>query len=648
MSLLTASNLAKSYGDYEIFADVALEVPQRARIALVGPNGAGKTTLLNILIGEDRPTSGEVNGMKNLQIGFLPQRPELRGDHTVWGEALSAFADIREREAQLKQLETQMADGDQSVIERYGRLQEQFELDGGYTYDAEMRTVLSGLGFKPSQYDTRLATLSGGQKTRAVLARLLLEKPDLLALDEPTNHLDIAAVEWLESYLKDYEGAVLAISHDRYFIDTFATNVWEMNFGRLETYRANYTQYLQQREERRERLQKEFEAQRAFIAKEEDYIQRNIEGQNTRQAQGRRKRLERLKRDALIYAPDRDGDKMRVQLEINHRGNEFVAKTRDLIVGYSSEKPILEVEDIQLERGEIAALIGPNGVGKSTLIKTVLTQLEPLAGEVQVGDLVEVGYFAQAHEGLNDNKSIIDEIIETRHMTDGEARSYLARFLFRDEDVFRKISALSGGERGRVALAKLALGTANLLLLDEPTNHLDIPSQEVLENMLLDYGGTVLLVSHDRYLIDALASQVWAANAPDDPASPGHVTVFEGSYSEYVAARNAERQRVEEDAAAVRATEKAAREQAKAKSNGATTNGKPSHGLNPYQLKKRVAKLEATIEKLETRLDEITGELEAASTAGNAARVQELGDEYAQIEADLEAAMDEWGELAVE
>ncbi|MEL6271185.1 MAG: ABC-F family ATP-binding cassette domain-containing protein [Chloroflexota bacterium] len=647
MSVLTASNLSKSFGATEIFSDISVEIPRGARTALVGPNGAGKTTLLHILIGEQSATTGEVQAMKGLRVGFLPQRPELLGDHSLREEAMAAFAELQQREAELAQLEEQMAAGDEDALERYGPLQEKFEADGGYIYPDTLRSVLKGLGFREDQFDMPLTALSGGQKTRAVLARLLLEKPDLLALDEPTNHLDIDAVEWLEGYLTTFEGAVLAISHDRYFIDAFANTVWELEWGTLETYRANYTQYIQQRTERRERLQKEFEAQRAFIAKEEDYIKRNIAGQNTRQAQGRRKRLDRLKRDNLISGPEREKDTMRFQMEINHRGNEYVLEADDLKVGYpESDTLLLEVQDIKLERGEIAALIGPNGVGKSTFIKTITRQLPAYDGDVTVGDKVELGYFAQAHETLNPDNTVIDEIIATKHMPLSEARSYLARYLFRGDDPFRKIGSLSGGERGRVALAKLALGTANLLLLDEPTNHLDIPSQEVLENMLTDYPGTALIISHDRYLVDALATQVWVARPAENGRDTGHVTVFKGSYTEYVQARRAQEAAQQEAEARARAAEKA--KTAEKSSNGKSANGTSNkkHGLNPFQLKKRIAEVEQHIEALEQKLEQITVDLEAASAAGNAARVHTLGEAYTQAEADLEAAMDEWALLA--
>lgn len=629
MSILTASNLSKFFGPEEIFSGVSVEIPHRSRIALVGPNGAGKTTLLHLLIGLDVPTEGTVSRAKGLRIGFLPQRPELRGDHTVWDEMLSAFAALREMESELARLELALADPDQhdAALAAYGELQEQFEFAGGYTYEQRMRSVLHGLSFKPEDYQRPLTHLSGGQQTRVLLGRLLLEAPDLLALDEPTNHLDINAIEWLEGFLKDFPGAVLAVSHDRYFMDAVASTVWELDFGSLDSYRGNYSHYVQQREERHDLLLKEYEAQQEFIAKQEDYIRRHIAGQNTRQAKGRLRRLERLKRDELILRPRQRRD-MHLRMKTTLRSGDLVLRTRHLTIGY--DIPLFQSPDITLRRGEVAALIGPNGVGKSTFVKTVIEQLPPLAGEVKIGAAVKIGYFAQAHELLNPKNSILDEVLSVKEMGLGQARDYLGQFLFSGDDVFRPVETLSGGERGRVALAKLALAGANFLLLDEPTNHLDIASQEILQNVLADFEGTILIVSHDRYLIDALATQIWAL-------SPGRLDVYEGSYKEFLAAREKERQRE---------LEAAGKDSQRSAQNGGSKPDEKKHGLTPRQLQQRIDEIEASIHALEAQIQTLTAEIEAASARGDAARVRELGEAYAQADADLHDALEEWGRLA--
>jgi ATP-binding cassette subfamily F protein 3 len=627
MSILTATNLSKEFGPDEIFSGVSVEIPHGARIALVGPNGAGKTTLLQLLIGLDLPSGGQVTRMRGLRIGFLPQRPELYGEHTIREEMLTAFAPLRQMEAELARLEHALADPAQhdKVLLEYGELQEKFEAAGGYSYENEIKRVLQGLGFKPEDNDKKLATLSGGQKTRALLGRLLLEKPDLLALDEPTNHLDVNAIEWLEAYLGEFEGAVLVVSHDRYFMDAVARTVWELDFGTLDTYRGNYSHYVEQREERHARLLAEYEAQQEFIAKEEEYIRRNIAGQNVAQAKGRRTRLERLKREGLAVRP-RTRRNMALKLADPMRSGNQVLMTRGLAVGY--DRPLFHAPDITLRRGEVAALIGPNGAGKSTFVKTAIGQLPPLVGEVKIGAAVKIGYFAQAHEALDPNRTLLDELTATKEMPIGEARNVLAAFLFTGDDVFRPVSTLSGGERGRLALAKLALEGANLLLLDEPTNHLDIASQEVLQNVLADFDGTILLVSHDRYLIDALATQIWAL-------SPGKLEVFEGTYKEYLAARDRARQQELE-----RASKPAA----------PTTNGTPKTSekkgnLNPFQRQKRIAELEAQIETLDATLDKLNRDLADASAKGDAGKVASLGQEYMAAETALHAAMSEWESL---
>ncbi|MBC7812379.1 MAG: ABC-F family ATP-binding cassette domain-containing protein [Burkholderiales bacterium] len=628
MSLLVAKDLAKAYGPDDIFAGITVDIPQGARIALVGPNGAGKTTLLRILVGLDKTDEGTITRASGLQIGFLPQRPELVGNHSLWEEALTAFAEVRRMESELSRLEHAMGAGE-DVLDQYGKLQERYEAGGGYVYETRIRTVLTGLGFTAEDYDTSLAQLSGGQKTRALLARLLLEEPELLALDEPTNHLDIEAVEWLESYLNAFPGAILAVSHDRYFMDAVARNIWELDYGVIETYRGNYSHYTQQREERHERLMKDFEAQREFIAKEEDYIRRNMAGQNTRQAQGRLKRLNRLKRDNLVRRPPKQRN-LHLRIEATLRSGDKVLTTQGLKVGYQDDREVLlDVPNITLYRGETAALIGPNGVGKSTFLKTILGQLEPLGGETKLGASVQVGYFAQAHELLKPHNSIIDEILTVKPMQTSAARDYLAQFLFMGDDVFRPIETLSGGERGRVALAKLSLSGANFLLLDEPTNHLDIASQEILQDVLAAFEGTILLVSHDRYLVNALATQIWAAR-------PGAMSVFKGPYKEYVTARDAAAQAAVSTPVSTpkSQTNKAVDRQAEKRIKG--------NGQNSRQMQKRVDEIEGIIHTLETRLENLTQAIGTASAAGNAGRVSELGQEYAQAEAELEHAMAEW------
>ena len=634
MSILNTSSLAKAFGADDIFQNITVEVPQQARIALVGPNGVGKTTLLNILVGLEAPTEGTVSVTKNTRMGFLPQRPELVGAHSVWEEQLSAFAHLRQMEAQLNALEQDMADPDRhdEALAKYGPLQERFELAGGYTYEQRIRMVLTGLGFAPEEYERPLTKLSGGQKTRALLARLLLQEPDLLVLDEPTNHLDIGAIEWLEGFLKTFPGAVLAVSHDRYFMDAFASTIWEMDFGSIEVYRGNYSHYIRQRDDRHERLLKEYEAQQEFIAKEEEYIRKHMGSRWTAQAKGRQKKLEtRRKRGEIIDKPRAQRRKMNIRMGRTVRSGDKVLMTRNLRVGYHAGAPLFDVPDITLYRGEVAALIGPNGVGKSTFLKTVIGELEPLAGEVKMGAAVKIGYFAQAHELLHDRNTIIDEIQTIKAMPLSEARSYLAQFLFTGDDVFRTIDTLSGGERGRVALAKLALSGANVLLLDEPTNHLDIDSQEVLQAVLDDFPGTVLLVSHDRYLVNALASQIWAA-------TPGDLEVFEGTYGEFIEAR--EKRRTQ----AVEAAQPTPANNGGSRSNGGT--GERKHGLTPYQLEKRIGELEQAIHDMEARMDDLHTEIEAASAAGDSDRVRRLGEDYTRAESELDALMSEWAVLA--
>jgi ATP-binding cassette subfamily F protein 3 len=633
MSVVVAERISKTYEPYDIFWDVSCSVARGDRIALVGRNGTGKTTLLNILAGLDAPTGGRVTRSRGLRIGFLPQGASLEGDGTLWQAMMAAFATLREMETQLHELEIEMADPDRAgvALQAYAPLRDRFEQMGGYTYRDRAKHVLMGLGFPPEEHQIPLGHLSGGQKTRAYLAKLLLESPDLMLLDEPTNHLDLQAIEWLEGYLNSWEGTVILVAHDRYFLDRVVRKVWELAFGQLEVYNGNYSHYVQQRTERYERRLKEYRAQQAFIAKEEDFIRRYMAGQRTRQAQGRLKRLERFKRDKALDLP-REEHTIKLQFQEPLRSGDRVVWSQDLVVGYERDHPLFRCPDLDLRRGECVALLGPNGSGKTTLLGTVLGAVPPLAGRARLGASLKIGYFAQVHTDLRPEKTVLDTILEVKDLPLGEARSFLARFMFTGDDVFKTIGELSGGERSRVALAKLVLQRANFLLLDEPTNHLDIPSQEVLEEVLDGFSGTILLVTHDRYLVDRLATQLWIIDPEEQ-----ELEVFQGPWAEYVEARNgeAEAREVREakekwttDERQLRREEQRARREAEAR-------------------QQRAAAIESEIQQLEAQLRVLHEEISAATEAQQTMRLHELGTLYGQLEGQLQEKVEAWGELAV-
>jgi ATP-binding cassette subfamily F protein 3 len=561
-----------------------------------------------------------------------------------------------------------MADASQAdeALARYGPLQAEFEHRGGYTYPTLIRQVLGGLGFDEDDYDLPLMHLSGGQRTRAVLARLLLSNPDLLILDEPTNHLDIAAVEWLESYLSQWEGAVLIVSHDRYFLDRVCNAIWELSRAGLETYRGNYSAYLEQRGARWELRQQRFEAFTEDLEKDLDYVRRNIAGQRTQQAKGKLKRASRIiqaleqvgidgvagrswleissevetttspmgveeaeRRLRALRLPDHRPVHLRLDLNTRQRSGNLVLRTRDLLVGWPGN-PLFTAPDLELRRLECAALIGPNGAGKTTFIKTILKKIPPLAGEVILGASLEVGYFAQAHEDLQAEMTLMQEIEKADpSLLPGQIRDYLARFLFTADDVFKTVEMLSGGERGRLALAKLALSKANLLLLDEPTNHLDIPSQEVLQAVLDDFDGTILLVSHDRYLINALATQIWEVQ-PDEAS----MTIFKGNYQLY----QQEKQKARE--AAARRSENGAQTRQAYLQQSRERNRRLAEERRRQE---RLEAVELRIHQLETELADLSRHLERPPD--DLEQVQRLGEQYQQVQQELEQLMDEWATL---
>lgn len=675
MPLISASHLAKYYEPVEIFRDVSLSIPHSARIAIVGSNGIGKTTLLRVLVGQEEPSSGSIQRARGMRLGYLPQEALVSGDHTVWEECLGAFEELIAQEAELRRLESLMGDSAQAddILELYGQRQAIFEHAGGYTYETRIRQTLSGLGFSPDDFHRPLVQLSGGQRTRLVLARLLLSGPDLMVLDEPTNHLDITAVEWLEGYLREWKGATLIVSHDRYFLDRVVDHIWEMNRYGMEVYRGNYTAYVQQREQRWALRQQLYESEMERLLKELDYIKRNISGQNVSQAKGRLRRLsreveaiEQLGFDAVknknwlvvagqaaisehmmgveevegrikaLRGPSNRPPHLHLNLKASNRSGDLVLRTEDLQVGYADEgRPLFFTPDLLLKRGECAAVIGPNGAGKTTFLKTLLEKTPPFFGRVNLGASLHVGYFAQAHEGLDPEKTLVQEIeLVAPHLLVAEIRNYLGKFLFSGEDVFRKVSTLSGGERGRLALAKLGLTKANLLLLDEPTNHLDIPSQEILQEVLVDYSGTILLVSHDRYLIDALGTQIWEIKP-----EKSELVVFEGTYSMYREAQEVQKAAIER--------QRLERNQSPAGGEEAGAGQKVRTGLSSVEERRRRQRLkevEGLISGLELRLDELSRRLE--KPPADPVKVQKLGQEYVQVQANLEELLREWEGLA--
>jgi len=666
MSLITVSSLSKSFGAEDLFSGVTFSVAKGARLALVGPNGIGKTTLLRILIGQEEPSGGTVTRAKNLRIGYLSQEADFELQGVLWDVCLEPFADLIRMQGELEKLEGEMSDlskRDQALV-RYGSVQHEFERRGGYIYQVRIKQVLTGLGFDESDFHMSLDHLSGGQRTRAHLARLLLSNPDLLLLDEPTNHLDIKAVEWLEGYLTQWEGAAVIVSHDRYFLDHACNALLEMAISGTEYYRGNYSTYLQEREIRWAHRFEVFESEREKLLKEVEYIKKNISGQNTLQAKGKLKRLTRVvqaieqvgmnavvssnwsqldvetttspfsveeaeRRVRALRPPVRVTPDLHLHLRSTNRSGDLVIRTKNLKVGYPAEDGIPEkflfsAPDIELRRLDCAALIGPNGAGKSTFLKTILGSLSPLAGEVILGASLHVGYFAQAHEGLDPGKTVLDEIIAASGMLPYQARDYLGKYLFSGDDVFKLVSMLSGGECGRLALAKLALEDTNLLLLDEPTNHLDIPSQEVLESVLDSYKGTILLVTHDRYLVDALATQIWEIN-PDE----SQMTFFKGTYSQMKEEREKEAVRLaaqQEPLAKVTSNVKRSTSNAKAKEE-----------------RRKIAQLqelENTIAELEAKLANLSTQLESPFVKPNEAA--KLGTEYERVQKEMDTKLGEW------
>ena len=656
MSVLIANNLGKWYGAEHIFDSVAFQVAHGDKIALVGPNGAGKSTLMKMIGGLEDATEGQLSRARGLRLTYQAQEAQFPGHSTLSIEAHAAFAHISVIETELKLVETRIADTDapdwEAQMERYGELQHRYEHAGGYEKEHRIERTLHGLGFVAAQWDQPLEQFSGGQRTRAALAIALLGDPDVLLLDEPTNHLDMDALEWLETFLKEWEGTLIVISHDRYFLNRVTTRTWEMDFGRLEDYAAPYAKYQTMKAERLERYMKEYAAQQQFIAKTEDFIRRFKAGQRSKEAKGREKRLNRLKfgwNSIHGFTKAKDAPQQRKEfkfaLETSLRSGEVVLALDGLQVGYRNpdeahDAQLLAFDELYVMRSERVALLGPNGSGKSTLLRTLVNQLAPLGGSWELGANVQIGYYAQGHEGLHFTNTVLEEVLNLNPlMGETKARTLLGRFLFSNDDVHKSVSDLSGGERSRVALVQLMMGGGNFLILDEPTNHLDIQAREALETVLNEFNGTILFVSHDRYFIDAVADTLWLVE-------DGGMRRFDGNYSALMAERENERRAAEKVQNASREAER----QAKASSKHVQTqngNGNSNGGGNSSgREKKQLVALEREIAQLEERKAALDAEIMQASVKQQGQRIGELGSQYATLETQLGDCYNRWAELA--
>ena len=637
--LFRLSDVKKSYGGTEILKGVSFQVNPNEKVGLVGRNGAGKTTVFRIITGQEAADEGDVIKMNGLKLGLLDQHVDFGEAETVHTAALSAFKEIHDMEAEMRLLEKQMeTDYSDAVLERYADLQTAFEHADGFSYAAKAEAVLLGMGFPADKWGEDVRSLSGGQKNRLGMVRLLLSSADVLLLDEPTNHLDVEAVEWLEDFLKEIDKAYVVISHDRYFLDRITNRIVEMDRGQAITYKGNYSKYLEDRELRREQQLREYENQQALINKTQEFIRRNLEGQKTKQAKSRRTLLAKMERIEAVTSEKSGGN---FGLKRVERTGNNVLTAEDLSIGYDT-KVLAKDLNFSIHRGDALGIIGGNGTGKSTLIKTLLGNIRELGGEVRWGTKTNIGYYSQNLEGLEPRNEVVQELRRVAPMADnGTLRSFLAKFLFFGEDVFKPVSALSGGEKGRLALAKLIYSQKNVLILDEPTNHLDIPSRESLENALEEYDGTIIVVSHDRFFLDKIANQMLAFE------NDGTVATFEGNYTEYHDWKvevEAERKKSGEVARSVEPVVEPSMSVNATESKGNSNLSK--NQIN--QLEKRISHIEAELPGLESTAAKLTEEMALPSVSADYEKLAELTKKLNETETKIKSLYEEWESAASE
>ena len=630
MIILQANKIERSFAGEVLFDNINLQVDERDRIALVGKNGAGKSTFLKILVGEEEPTSGEINKKKDISLSYLAQDSRFESENTIYDEMLHVFDELRRTEKQLRQMELEMGEKSGEDLDKlmsdYDRLSENFRQEGGFTYEADIRAILNGFKFDESMWQMKIAELSGGQNTRLALAKMLLEKPNLLVLDEPTNHLDIETIAWLENYLVNYSGALIIVSHDRYFLDKVATITLDLTKHSLDRYVGNYSSFVEQKEQKLATEAKNYEKQQKEIAALEDFVNRNlVRASTTKRAQSRRKQLEKMER---LDKPEAGKKSANMTFHSDRVSGNVVLTVENAAIGYDGEI-LSEPINLDLRKMNAIAIVGPNGIGKSTFIKSIVDQIPFIKGEKRFGANVEVGYYDQTQSKLTPSNTVLDELWNDFKLTpEVEIRNRLGAFLFSGDDVKKSVGMLSGGERARLLLAKLSMENNNFLILDEPTNHLDIDSKEVLENALIDFDGTLLFVSHDRYFINRVATHVLEL-------SENGSTLYLGDYDYYVDKKA--------ELAASQVEEVAAFDQEKEVSP-----------VNDYQAQKEsqkeLRKLMRQIESLETEIEELETQSQVISEqmleTNDAEKLMELQVELDKISHRQEEAMLEWEELS--
>ncbi|MBC2072488.1 ABC-F family ATP-binding cassette domain-containing protein [Listeria marthii] len=646
MILLQVQQISKFFGAEVILDNIKLEVKTGDRIALVGRNGAGKSTLLKIIAGKMSYDGGTISKPKSVEIGYLAQNTGLESSKTIWDEMLSVFDSLRKMEADLRKMELRLGEPElyndpekyQALMTDYDTLQHTFKEIGGYTYEAEIRSVLNGLRFYPDDYEVEIASLSGGQKTRLALAKLLLAKQDILVLDEPTNHLDIETLAWLETYLQNYHGSLLIVSHDRYFLDKVVNQVYEISRTKIDHYKGNYSSFVSQKQAKLEQMWKEFDKQQKQIAKLEDFVARNIvRASTTKRAQSRRKQLEKMD---VLGRPQGDEKAAHFGFQFEKQTGKDVLMVDQLSIGYAKDKRIASNLTFEMKRQDSLALVGPNGIGKSTLLKTLIRDIPALSGEFHFGAGVKIGYYDQEQAKLTSNKTVLMELWDDYpELNEVNVRTTLGNFLFSDDDVLKNVQSLSGGEKARLALAKLTLLEANVLILDEPTNHLDIESKEVLEAALIDFEGTILFVSHDRYFINRIASKIVEL-------APEKATVFLGDYDYYQEKLAEAKELARLDAEDRRKKGEQVETTASVRKLNYQEEKEQQKLLR--QRKRKLEEVEQAMEQTDEKIAELELQLTKPEVFQDHEKALEITQELDAVKADGEKLMEEWETISEE